>query len=225
VAKTLLLDLIDTVVAVPVKPREVLYKTLRLPNPQAFEWICHSICLKKPNLSHSEFFDEVFEEFKINGDKGLRDEIYSVWERSIESAHYLEGAVDTLKILRDLGYKLVIVSNTTPPTRQIIKRLGMSGLFHSTILSCDVGFLKPDPRIFRIAAESVSANTSDCCMVGDRWVTDIEGALQAGMPAIHIDDQLTHPVVDRNGGEVAASIPSLEYLPSIMECLELDSKE
>jgi FMN phosphatase YigB (HAD superfamily) len=51
-----------------------------------------------------------------------------------------------------------------------------------------VGVAKPDPRIYRIAAERLGVETGDCLFVDDQ-PNFVEGALAAGMDAVVIGDE------------------------------------
>jgi putative hydrolase of the HAD superfamily len=54
-------------------------------------------------------------------------------------------------------------------------------------VSEEVGVLKPDPHIFRIALERVGCRAEDAVMVGDMWDIDILGARAAEIRAIWLN--------------------------------------
>ena len=54
------------------------------------------------------------------------------------------------------------------------------------LTSQEVGVLKPDPLIFRCAAERLNLNVDECVYVGDVFSNDVFGALRAGMKAVWI---------------------------------------
>lgn len=52
--------------------------------------------------------------------------------------------------------------------------------FNVVIVSTDVGYDKPDERIFRIALERLSVKSDEVVMVGNRISTDILGGNKMG---------------------------------------------
>lgn len=102
---------------------------------------------------------------------------------------------DTLPILSKLksnGIKMAIISNTTwgSPAElwnEEIKRFGLTEYVDMAIFCRDVGWRKPDSRIFEYALEKLSLKTDECIFIGDdpRW--DIAGPKAIGMEAILIN--------------------------------------
>jgi len=92
------------------------------------------------------------------------------------------NAEQVLKVLKGKGCKIALVTNSW--LRQSIYMLKKSNLydyFDAIIISCDLGFGKPDRRIFEIAAEKLDVKLSECVHVGDKHVQDIVGAYEAGI--------------------------------------------
>lgn len=55
--------------------------------------------------------------------------------------------------------------------------------FDEVIISAEVGFAKPDPRIYQCAATRLGVSVAECVFIDD-FPTNIEGASRAGMNAI-----------------------------------------
>lgn len=117
----------------------------------------------------------------------LADRLISIWYEDM----YLDpDATSVLRTLRE-NQKLGIISNWNhPPSLYVtLRKYGLAKYFDITIISDEVGFRKPDPRIFYKASETLSIQPSEAVYVGDDPV-DVEGSLAAGF----------HPVVIRRGG-------------------------
>lgn len=56
----------------------------------------------------------------------------------------------------------------------------MADLFDDVVVSADVGLAKPDPAIFRLAADRLGV-TSEACLMIDDQPQHIEGARAAGL--------------------------------------------
>jgi putative hydrolase of the HAD superfamily len=103
-----------------------------------------------------------------------------------------EDVKPTLGELRMRGVKTAIVSNTpwgSPAGlwRQELDRLGLSQLVDGAVFCRDVGWRKPDPRVFTHALALLGVEVGDALFVGDdpRW--DIEGPRALGMKATLLD--------------------------------------
>ena len=64
---------------------------------------------------------------------------------------------------------------------------GLYNIFSQIIISSEVNVSKPNKKIFEIACEKTNSKPEECIMVGDKYGTDIEEALNAGLKAIWVD--------------------------------------
>ena len=58
---------------------------------------------------------------------------------------------DTLQALRGLGVRTCLLSNAGVPIRTVLDRDGLTPWYDAIVLSYEVGFVKPDVRIFEAA--------------------------------------------------------------------------
>jgi len=82
----------------------------------------------------------------------------------------------TLAYLKNAGYKLGLVSNTSHDIRAALSAHGLVRLFSACVLSCEAGVAKPDARIFQLACEGLDLAPDKCLMIGDTATTDSGGA-------------------------------------------------
>jgi HAD superfamily hydrolase (TIGR01549 family) len=97
------------------------------------------------------------------------------------------GAAEALAELRRRGLKLGLISNTFVPGSVLDRHLAMHGLlefFPVRVYSSEVGYRKPDRRIFEMALERMGAHASESAFVGDLVKTDIVGARRVGMRTV-----------------------------------------
>jgi HAD superfamily hydrolase (TIGR01662 family) len=93
----------------------------------------------------------------------------------------------TLHWLKERGYRLGAVTNrgySGPRFHDEMRDLGLADLFEATVISCDVGYMKPHPRIFQYALERMGVDAEETVMVGDSLRADVEGAKTLGMTAV-----------------------------------------
>ncbi|TCL70838.1 MULTISPECIES: HAD family hydrolase [unclassified Curtobacterium] len=110
----------------------------------------------------------------------LAEALYDVMPDQVEMNR---GAEDFVRAIHDQGKKLAIVSNTALDVRPILQRWGLESLFDAVVLSYEVGCVKPDPAIFRVAARELGVEAPDCVMIGDTPVDDT-GAVAVGMQSL-----------------------------------------
>jgi len=98
-----------------------------------------------------------------------------------------QGVIKAVKILREMGAKLALVSNGKSPFQERnFRALGISEQFDAIIVSEAVGFRKPNKEIFELTCKMLKTEASNAIFVGDNIKSDIEGANNAGMYSIYI---------------------------------------
>ncbi|HWD84720.1 MAG TPA: HAD-IA family hydrolase [Solirubrobacteraceae bacterium] len=92
-------------------------------------------------------------------------------------------AVKTVEAIAGQGVRVGLTSNVGFDIRAILRHHGFGRLADTCTLSFEVGCVKPDPRIFRIALERMGATASATLMVGDDERAD-GGARVLGMRTV-----------------------------------------
>ncbi len=117
--------------------------------------------------------------------------------------HVYEDAVPVLRELRTRRVPTGVVSNCDHWTRPVVDALGLEDLVDAVVLSFEVGVMKPDPAIYRIALERMGVGPEETTFVDDQPAY-LDGARAIGMQALHIirptdpnpmDPEL-HPVIE-----------------------------
>jgi len=117
-----------------------------------------------------EFFDRVYDTFRNAGG----------WMMFPETP-------DVLEHLKNLGLKLGIISNFDTRIYSVLDSLGIRHFFDAITLSSEVGFSKPDRRLFESAVRALGVRAPSVLMVGDNPDDDVEPAMQAGLAAVLLD--------------------------------------
>ncbi|MCK4601078.1 MAG: HAD family hydrolase [Phycisphaerae bacterium] len=107
-----------------------------------------------------------------------------------------EGTREMLDRFSRAGLKLALVSNTFVPGEILDRHLQKEGLLELLpvrVYSCDVGYRKPNQKIFRIALQQAGLAASDTLFVGDSLEADVRGANRAGMISVLKDPKGQHP--------------------------------
>lgn len=98
---------------------------------------------------------------------------------SAEAWIVFPDVVPALTMLRD-RCRLFVLSNFDKRLRRILDGHDLTRFFESLVISSEMGASKPDPRIFRAAAEIADVAPSECTHIGDDRCLDLEGAKLAG---------------------------------------------
>jgi putative hydrolase of the HAD superfamily len=114
--------------------------------------------------SFDAYFDAVYGEFALPG----------IWRLEPD-------AFELLQDLRSAGFRLGIISNFDLRLYEILKHVGVSGLFEHVVVSSQVGADKPSPRIFEEALCQFGVEPPEVLHVGDDEGADGEGARALGI--------------------------------------------
>jgi putative hydrolase of the HAD superfamily len=141
-----------------------------------------------------------------------------LWYEPLSKIATIESGIkETLSALKKLGLKLGIVSNTFVSGESLEKHLDQVGIldfFTVRVYSYEFDFRKPDPRIFKIAAERIGEAAENILFVGDRIDNDIKPALQLGMTPVL---KTAYTNVGRTPPDGAWRITHLSELPALVE--------
>ena len=94
-----------------------------------------------------------------------------------------------LEFLRSLRgtYKTGLISNAWGDLRDYIVREKFDDAFDHMIISAEVGAVKPDAKIFKIALEQAGVQAHEAVLVDD-FAVNIEGCEKVGMQGIYFED-------------------------------------
>ncbi|GLT27674.1 hypothetical protein SLA2020_026550 [Shorea laevis] len=116
------------------------------------------------SCANEDYFEEVYQ-YYANGD---------AW-------HLPDGAHQTIILLKDAGVKMAVVSNFDTRLRKLLKDLNVIDLFDAVIISSEVGYEKPDARIFKAALDQVGVEAGRSVHIGDDEKADKMGANAVGI--------------------------------------------
>lgn len=98
------------------------------------------------------------------------------------------GALDVLKWMRERGCQLALLTNGGAQSqRDKIMRFNLDPLFDVILVEGELGFGKPDERIYRMALTTLAVSPSDAWMIGDNLEWDVEQPKRLGLAGIWVD--------------------------------------
>jgi HAD superfamily hydrolase (TIGR01509 family) len=125
---------------------------------------------------------------KICKQLGISVEEYQESAREAETVNY--ELLEYVNDLRQRKYKTAILSNVNKGglERRIDKDI-LEKYFDAIVVSGDVGFIKPEPEIYKITADKLGVRTDECAFTDDRKGY-VEAAKALGMESIFYQDFL-----------------------------------
>lgn len=106
---------------------------------------------------------------------------HNLWRKPIP------GMIELVHELRSQGTAVGVLSNSEGHLAELAELLGWGSSFDVIVDSGKVGFDKPDPRIFELAARALCVAPSELIHVGDSWEADVQGALGVTARAVWFD--------------------------------------
>lgn len=101
--------------------------------------------------------------------------------RAFAKMRVAPGMVTVVQRAKDQGMRTGLLSNSWGLDYD---RTGWGDLFDSLVISGEVGLRKPEPAIYRLAAERLAAQPEECVFVDD-LAANVRGAAAVGMVGVH----------------------------------------
>lgn len=100
----------------------------------------------------------------------------------------IEGVLDIIKTLKNKNYTLCLLSGHTKEwTEYLNESYNYEIYFNAIIYSFQVGYNKPDRRIYNYVLNEIKTNPEDCIFIDDNDKL-LEPAKKLGMKTIHFDN-------------------------------------
>lgn len=100
-----------------------------------------------------------------------------------------EDTIEMLDFFMSRGYANIILSNHIPELPDIVEKLGLRYYIEDCISSANVGYEKPNPRIYNYALKKAKC-PEEVWMVGDSVVADVKGPESVGIKGVLVRSKL-----------------------------------
>jgi putative hydrolase of the HAD superfamily len=172
----------------PVDPQTVLTEILRLRDWFWADAERHRVGRLDLSAARRQIVDMAIANVGCD-DAGLASRIAERYDRCRDERMALfPGAVETLTWFRESGSRLALLTNgAADAQRQKIVRFHLEPLFDLILIEGELGFGKPDERIYRLALGELAAAPHETWMIGDNLEFDVEQPQKLGMTGVWID--------------------------------------
>ncbi len=92
--------------------------------------------------------------------------------------------LETLQAFHNAGYSIGLLSNCSAEVPMLWPHTEMAKAIQAPVFSCDMGMMKPDPRIYEQVCAGLSVEPMRCIFVGDGGSRELTGAAKLGMEAV-----------------------------------------
>lgn len=99
-------------------------------------------------------------------------------------------AEELLQGLRDQGYQLGLISNCHYEVPEPFRNGPLAPYFHELIFSCEIGMMKPAPKIYQAMLLRLDVEPETCLYVGDGHGRELTGASAEGLPTVLVDNRV-----------------------------------
>ena len=175
-------------------------KNLSLPDFEEFLYETRKIffpMIEESRITNKEacfevVIQKIMEQFEIplNGEVNLEN-LLEIYYLEVYSKRKLYPEVmPVLNILKNMGVRMGVVSNTTNPRfmkENEMQEAGLKPYFEFAIYSSDTPYRKPHPSIFELAIENLNMKPKEILVVGDNISLDVIGAKNVGMKSAWIN--------------------------------------
>jgi len=146
------------------------------------------------------------------------------WPFSSVPIHLMPGVLD---VLPQLSIEMGIWANTRKVkergVREWLKRAEINHHFKWVVTSVEAGHRKPHPEFFSFALKKSGLKKDEVVFVGNQLNTDIQGALNYGIPNVWLSDSVFRSPDDTyKEGQIVPTytIGNLTGLPSLVRKLQ-----
>lgn len=175
-----------------------------------------------PEKTNEEvFFENLFEHASVDREEmtKLLEDFYENDFKDIERISSInEYMVDSVRILKDKGYNLVVASNPLFPGKAMLDRLEWAGLnpedFSFIPSFEDMHYCKPEIKFFEEILEKIDKKASNCLVVGNHTEEDMI-AKEIGITTYLVTDNYIGDINDENIDKKGSYSDFLEFVKKL----------
>ena len=163
------------------------------------------------SIIRSQRFERIFDRLGLNSEYRPHQISKDFGLQCPFQTEVVEGAFEILRYLNGKGYFLGIITNGFEEVQQIkLHRSGLNRFFRQVVTSDSSDARKPSAKIFEYALYVCNASYDSSIMIGDNYLTDIQGAMRVDLDCIHYNP---------NGDESSSNVLQISDLLDLRKYL------
>lgn len=133
---------------------------------------------------YKEYYREVLNEECGYIDEKVANDIFNLMWLNDKSLY--DDVIDTFKEIKRKGLKIGIISDTGLSLENTLLALDLGKYIDCYTCSKEVGVMKPDPKIYKVALDKLGLNANECIYIDD-YDKEVEGAINLGFKGFRIN--------------------------------------
>ena len=137
-------------------------------------------------ISPKKIIKNIIEKMKIHVNEWQKEEILKLRKERLKKS-LIDIDVNILEVLlaiKKSGKRIGLVSNADIIDVMCWDKSPLNSLFDDVVFSYEVGYLKPQAEIYKIALKRMNVNPQNSIFIGDGGSDEIKGAKELGMKTI-----------------------------------------
>ena len=141
---------------------------------QGFEWVSmdHGI------MTQQEGWERICRRLPEHLHAAASSCVFDWWKPPLDP---VPGIADLVREVKELGFRVYLLSNATSPLHEYFHRIPGSECFDGLVVSADVKLLKPQHEIYEELFRTFDLRPEECFFIDDSPL-NIDGAWAVGMP-------------------------------------------
>lgn len=135
-----------------------------------------------------KIIESILEKMKIGYEPCHKADILNLREERMKRCliEVEKDIVETISELRKNGKKICLISNADVIDVMHWDKSPLSELFDEKIFSYEVGYVKPQTDIYKLALNKMNVESENCVFIGDGGSDELKGAKDIGMKTIMV---------------------------------------
>lgn len=135
-----------------------------------------------------KIIEAILQKMKIQYEPSHKTEILNLREGRMKRCllEVENDIVETISELKKKGKKICVISNADVIDAMHWDKSPLSELFDEKIFSYEVGYVKPQTDIYKLALKKMKVEAENCVFIGDGGSDELKGAKDIGMKTIMV---------------------------------------
>ncbi|GAB3839347.1 HAD family hydrolase [Kribbella italica] len=217
--RALLVDLFSTLIPGGHAERDLVHREMAQVlgvEPAAFEAAFRATAYERFTGAYGDLPSTLREITRRSGGRPTDDQLHQAAAlRRALARQLIAGApastLSALAKLRDLGWRIALVSNITSETQLQWADSALAPYFAFTAFSAELGSAKPEAAIYLAACEGLGVAPGECVYVADGADNELAGAVELGMHAVRTTEH-----ADSDPAWAGPAISSFAEVPALV---------
>ena len=120
--------------------------------------------------------------------------MFTSFDETYSPIHNLyDDVLPALIKMKEIGIRTSILTNRRLSIDEKREIDEISKSIHKIFIAGEIGYWKPDIRIFKYVLNQLDTNPNECVYIGDNFFVDVAGSQKAGMHTILLDRKEIYP--------------------------------